>query len=397
MDLIVEPLNFRTMLRLPGSRLLQRTTSQICINHSTTRFDAAWFRLATPHQHSLRHYSPSASTFLKDLSQSDSSNSTVVLQSTDHPDNVPKLSGAKVSTERRKWVTTLVRWTKEEDDSLFEHVLQGTFPVDVPRLYPLRTYNSVAIRMSRLRKEYLKYGKLLNVTERDIKQEKDQDMSVVSESLIPPKLARRTKWSKEEDLLLEQLVEKYQSRNMEVPWKELSDTLCYRNEGRYERTPTSCERRWFMLDPARHRALGFWEPDEIQRMLMAIGKQIGDEFRLEIVILQKDVVSDKKDGKKPLLLDGPELKIVNWVKVAEAVGTRSDVQCRSRFFKNHVAVQHGYWSTEEEQKLKEGLAKFGPQWHEIAKHIGTRSPYQVQKKYTDARSTELRQHEHQRY
>ncbi|KAI9232018.1 MAG: Homeodomain-like protein, partial [Podila humilis] len=71
-----------------------------------------------------------------------------------------------------------------------------------------------------------------------------------------------------------------------------------------------------------------------------------------------------------------------WLKIATAaVGTRTDVQCRSHFYRYLHTASKGRWDKDEVERLKEAVEEHGEDWHKVAKSLGTRIPPQIQRHY----------------
>ncbi|KAF9306547.1 hypothetical protein BGZ74_005122 [Mortierella antarctica] len=368
---------------MPGSGSILRTSQQ-WINHSKS---------------SLVSSLPTLSTAL--LKRQYIASTPILLQNTEQ-------QASRTKDTPRQWLSALVRWSKEEDELIFEHVRNGYRSHEIYNLFPRRNQNSVAIRISRIRTaalaEQQKNDALLSIT---LKQEeepkegqadspsdskegqKKDEVSLVHKRVrearpaihlpSPPRLATRRPWTIEEDALLQKLVAQYSDESIENRWLKIAATVVDPATGAtFARTATSCKRRWAVLDLTRERNVGKWNEQETRKLAKAVRAQVGNQFRAEVGLLEGDAGAD---GRKILVLDGPELSKLDWGKIEKAVGTRTDVQCRSHLYRFMHNASKGPWRKDEIAKLKEAVAEHGQDWHKVAKAMGTRIPAQVQRHY----------------
>lgn len=64
----------------------------------------------------------------------------------------------------------------------------------------------------------------------------------------------------------------------------------------------------------------------------------------------------------------------NWIRVSQAVKSRSPKQCRERYHQNLTSpLDHGPITVEEGEKIEEMVKQMGKRWAEIASRLGNRS------------------------
>ncbi|KAG5965462.1 hypothetical protein E4U58_002798 [Claviceps cyperi] len=81
----------------------------------------------------------------------------------------------------------------------------------------------------------------------------------------------------------------------------------------------------------------------------------------------------------------------NWVGISRYVGTRSAKQCRERYHQSlNPSLNHAPITTREGQKILDWVAKSGPQWAEIARHLKGRSDNAVKNWYNGVQNREKR-------
>ncbi|KAF2195931.1 hypothetical protein K469DRAFT_491100, partial [Zopfia rhizophila CBS 207.26] len=79
----------------------------------------------------------------------------------------------------------------------------------------------------------------------------------------------------------------------------------------------------------------------------------------------------------------------NWVTIASRVPGRSNKDCRKRWAKIDDRMRKGAWASEEDERLREAIDKFGFRWSVVSKAVGNRSADQCQKRYRNALNPEL--------
>lgn len=215
----------------------------------------------------------------------------------------------------------------------------------------------------------------------------------------------------EEDLLLEELVEKH-GKNA---WQKVAEELSKINEesNRGQRTPLSCLGRWQQVrhtkrphikftdaDIARLNSLvhrhglswkliadefgGGWDPDQLMHHWRRHDQR--SAFSGEAVGPKTGKWTPEEDEAlmRALALYGPK-----WSKVATMVAGRSDVQCRERYVNclDPTVKKNQKWTTDEDTSLKESveacLEKFNGQikWSEVAKKVTGRTDSQCKKRW----------------
>ncbi|XP_041428279.1 snRNA-activating protein complex subunit 4-like isoform X2 [Xenopus laevis] len=151
---------------------------------------------------------------------------------------------------------------------------------------------------------------------------------------------KRKEFSKEEDEMLTQLVQRMRVGN-HIPYKRISYFMEARDS-------MQILYRWSKsLDPAIKK--GHWTKSEDELLLKGIAKH----------------------GAK------------NWYKIQNEVPGRSDVQCRERYIKGlDEDLKKGKWSPEEKQKLMDLTEKYGVgHWAKVAKELTHRTGSQCLSKW----------------
>lgn len=369
-------------LHMPGSGSILQSVSQQWISRSKPSLISSWPTLSTT------------------LARRNYITSTTLLRNT-----VELRTSAKEDSRQRN--SALVRWSKEEDEQIFQYVREGIRSHEVYALFPRRNQNSVAIRICRIRAAALaEQNKRGDTPKEDQKQEqgdekadpsspsKESQEESKSVPLVqkrvraanpivllpePPKLATRRSWTDEDDNILRKLVAKHSGDLTKKKWLKIATTVVDPVTGdTIARTATSCKRRWAILDPTRKRNVGAWNANETEKLSKAVRAQVGNQFQAKVALFDSE-----EDDLKALVLDGPDLAKLDWLKVEEAVGTRTDVQCRSHFYRYLHTASKGRWDKDEVEKLKEAVEEHGEDWHKVAKSLGTRIPPQVQRHYVN--------------
>ncbi|KAK0611430.1 hypothetical protein B0T14DRAFT_328240 [Immersiella caudata] len=74
---------------------------------------------------------------------------------------------------------------------------------------------------------------------------------------------------------------------------------------------------------------------------------------------------------------------INWVTVAESHEGRSNKDCRNRWMKIKCKWSRGAWTEEENTRLTLAVATHGHSWTSVSDSVGTRSPDQCAKHWTN--------------
>ncbi|KZF26943.1 hypothetical protein L228DRAFT_243496 [Xylona heveae TC161] len=98
-----------------------------------------------------------------------------------------------------------------------------------------------------------------------------------------------------------------------------------------------------------------WTPQE-DRILLEKGKQLLSE--------------DKKTTDTA----------ISWSSVSKAIANRNNKDCRKRWFKL-TGAKKGLWAASEDERLLEGVQKYGIQWARVAKTVETRNADQCAKRW----------------
>lgn len=135
---------------------------------------------------------------------------------------------------------------------------------------------------------------------------------------------KKGKWTKEEDIILQEAIDKYGSKN----WKVISELVPGRSS-------VQCLHRWSkILKPGLVK--GPWSVEQDRKLLEWINSE----------------------GSK------------HWNQCAEFVGGRTGKQCRERWFNTlNPQIKKGEWSPEEDFIIFETYRTFGSQWTKIAKKL----------------------------
>ncbi|KAF9949689.1 DNA binding transcription coactivator transcription factor [Mortierella alpina] len=249
-----------------------------------------------------------------------------------------------------------MRWTSEEKAQLADLVRQGLRIQEIHSYFPHRTICTLDTRICQLRKKIFKTDSMSKDEIREMRRRKKGAFK---------------HWTKEEDEWLRRRVQQQQGSE-ELNWSKIANGSV--EDGRLGRTATSCKRRWAIIDPEARLNHGTWSEEESRKLLLAVCKQLNVAAMGSSSLEQKGL-HDLKD------MDTDKLHTVDWKVVAEAVGTRSNIQCRSHAYKNQCTGARGRWNPEELVRLERGLERCGQDWHQLAEYVGTRSAYQVKQKY----------------
>ncbi|KAF9430527.1 hypothetical protein BGZ94_006322 [Podila epigama] len=304
------------------------------------------------------------------ISNSDSNNNS------DDADYIDRRNAGAYDLQRRgkggQRLTSLLRWKPEDDEKIYNSMRMGKTTQEIySEFFGSRSWNSVAIRMSRLRQAARKSALLHKDNSlRDHQGLKEEDKSTEGDgSLKVPQLFSRRSWTEEEDAILTELFKRFPVDSHEK-WRKVAEGM-----KDFGRTSTSCQRRWEIISTGSKGGNGHFSKDEVERLLSSVSAQVGPQFLPKV-----NPSPDKEyveNGKKALVLGGPELMSLNWNAVAKKVGTRSSVQCRSHFYKKQHTAKRGHWSPEENRILREAVEEYGDQWHKVSRALGTRTPDQA--------------------
>jgi hypothetical protein len=148
------------------------------------------------------------------------------------------------------------------------------------------------------------------------------------------KVKNQKKWTKEEDLQLISLAEKYNEKH----WKEISNKFLKKNS-------LQCFSRYKRIRPGIIK--GSWKKEEDLRIL--------------------DLV--EKHGK-------------SWSKISKIIGTRNGKQIRDRYINVlDPEIKKGKFNEEEDKKLIYLFRQNGPKWATIAKFYFNRTADMVKNRF----------------
>ena len=91
--------------------------------------------------------------------------------------------------------------------------------------------------------------------------------------------------------------------------------------------------------------------------------------------------SANEDEKLKYLVEHTIEKPIKWKEIAKHFQNRTTRQCYSHFRQIDEAFSKGHWTTEEINKLKELIKKYGTNWAELSKHLTSRSGKQIRDHY----------------
>ncbi|KAF9356739.1 Myblike DNAbinding domain-containing protein [Mortierella sp. AD094] len=237
-----------------------------------------------------------------------------------------------------------IGWTNEEEELMARLLNEGKSVVDCVNHFPHRTICSIETRMSKIRKRLKGSDEL--------------------PSKHKPSNVKR--WTIKEDTRLRDAIDRHGK-----DWTAIAEEVI--DGKRMGRSATACERRYQLISDDVLR-FGVWDKDEDSRLDIAIWTQVSN-------LTDRD-----PDGKIPknLYLD-EDLTKVDWREVSESVRTRTDSQCRSHVYKTLSNKNVGPWTTDETDRLVDGIKVYGLKWKLLAEEVKTRSAFQVKQKYYLAR------------
>jgi hypothetical protein len=248
----------------------------------------------------------------------------------------------------------------------------------------------------------LSYSKTVNLLNSDRREVNKSDESVIRPAMIVPGIAKKRSWTTTEDFLLYQLVMKYHHLPDPTIWSVVSGGSI--NGSTLLRCAVSCTSRWRVLSPPLSYRKGRWTKEEELRLQEAIWEQFEGKYQVIVdgligkpVTTQHNLAAFRpelvqvpgQEGLPILKLGSRRLRNLSWLAVADKVKSRDENKCRSHFYNVYTNANRGLWTSKERALLREGLEMFGEDHWKMAEHIGTRSPLQVAKaaRYLMTRTT----------
>ena len=238
-------------------------------------------------------------------------------------------------------------------------------------------------------------GKVFTSLSSSIRAERDENTSDDANQHYTCRRAktRRGKWTPEEELLLEKLVDMYRHLPEPAIWNTISGRSIAGSPPLL-RAGASCSRRWIRLHPSPLLQTGRWTKEEDLLLQEAIWDQLERKYQVAVDVLVgkpatnelnlgqwppelKQLPSHSQAGLPVLKIASRRLGMLNWLLIGEKVGTRSYSDCRDHFYKMYHNGNRGPWSGEELRRLEEGQEMFGRDYWKIAEHVETRGPRQV--------------------
>ncbi|KAG0202202.1 hypothetical protein BGX28_005194 [Mortierella sp. GBA30] len=345
----------RTLIRTLTDNIPKGAVPQTHTHHSPCRSTLSSFLSPTP----KRFYSPSFSATQTHQQSHASKDQELSRKPTLSPNDFnADNSDIRHRGKYNLLSDTKIRWTDEEDKILATFIRNGMSSNEIHQHFPLRSICALDTHISHIRE------KLLNV--KSMTKEEIRAMRRHTN-----RYARA--WTPEEDAWLTERVRQQGTENLD--WPKIANGLDPNDASscdRIGRTATSCQRRWSIINPNTPRGTGRWDHDEAQRLLDSVCSQLGlkeSKWSPTFGVLGQEHVEVE------------QLQKVDWKKVAKAVGTRSDIQCRSRVYKTLRCGEKGRWSSGELERLERGLKTYGQDWNQLADVVATRSAYQVKQKY----------------
>ncbi|KAF9910854.1 hypothetical protein EC991_005317 [Linnemannia zychae] len=371
-------------------------------------------------------------------------------QSTDNynTSNLPTISRAPIPVQTNSEVRKIrshrkgrlaPRWTDEEDKEILRLAKEGKESSEVyADHFQHRSYRSVANRMSfaliadRILRQHAE-GKTqdrdeedravtdavlaagesaplrtlymaIKVAKAEIRAASKSDDSVQQSAKARKYTLRHIEWTPEDDDLLKRLVRKH----IDIPepsiWHKVSGGTD--NGSILLRTAQACVRRWRVLCPSPLTQNGRWTAEEELRLQKAVSEQLEGKYQVLVDVRAEGQPEQEKEKqlnrfKKrhmqqlpsqsglPILKQGSRrLRMLNWVRIADQVQSRNHFDCREHFYVVYHNGNNGAWSEDEHNRLKEGVELFGDDHRKVAKHIGTRSIYQVTRMHSNKRIRE---------
>ncbi|KAF9910855.1 hypothetical protein EC991_005318 [Linnemannia zychae] len=329
----------------------------------------------------------------------------------------------RTTTPKRK---PALLWAEEEDKELFRLVKEGktTYEIHASKCFPDRSQGAISKRTSHakrlarsleqatevvvhegeqarvmlaavavgkgdlpFRTGYYNMASTIEIERRKI--DKDDNTIFRSRNLVK-NAPRKGKWTKDEDELLKQLVQ----RHIQIPEPALWNTVTGGKLGDSVllRDRSSCSRRWRALYPLPSDRTGHWSDEEERLLQEAISEQLEGKYQVAVdVLVGKPAITrhnlgawrpalvqlQGQEGLPILKLGSRRLRMLSWLAVAVKVKSRTEDNCRQHFYGVYHNAARGGWTKQEHTLVKEGLDMHGKDYWKIAEHIGTRSPAQV--------------------
>lgn len=91
-------------------------------------------------------------------------------------------------------------------------------------------------------------------------------------------------------------------------------------------------------------------------------------------MLRLDLPDIRGSNHSPQVSEGDKTdSTISWSSVSNAIPDRNNKDCRKRWYKL-TGAKKGLWAASEDERLLEGVRKYGSQWTQVAKTVETRSP-----------------------
>ncbi|KAJ6217521.1 hypothetical protein RDWZM_008678 [Blomia tropicalis] len=185
-------------------------------------------------------------------------------------------------------------------------------------------------------------------------------------NVLDPKILKGS-WTSEEDEKLEKLIKKYGSK-----W-----SIIAQNMG--NRSSLQCRDRWnLLLNKKNNESKRDWTSEEDKKLLELV-KEHGNNWKKITKETESRTWTPEEDTNliELIKLHGPR-----WTTIAKHMKSRNVSQCFRRWnFVLDPKIFKGSWTPEEDEKLRKLMEKYGSKWSIIAQNMGNRSSLQCRSRW----------------
>jgi hypothetical protein len=195
----------------------------------------------------------------------------------------------------------------------------------------------------------------------------------------PVKNENKGKWAPKEDALLTEAVQKHGRK-----WVPIAALVP-------GRTNPQCRTRWLQhLDPTNGKK-GRWTPEEDVLLTEAVGK-VGKDFTAVAALIPgrtnvrcRDRWERWTPEEDAILTEAVGKLGKDFTAVAAVIPGRTNERCRERWFRftSSEGLKKGTWTPEEDAKLIEAVQKLGRHWVPVAALVYTRTNTQCRQRWFD--------------